>query len=134
MFGYPALRARHSPLRELVNRFQAIEGKFRRDLGNAPEKSVEYADVVSSALEDIAERFRRSAAGTSKQVSRLGAHANVVGRDSYEYLRGEVSAHPFIVLGVAAGVGILIGTSIYRGARNASGPAERRERIKRRSK
>jgi hypothetical protein len=61
----------------------------------------------------------------------MGHRANVAGRDSYEFLKSEADAHPLAVLAVAAGIGILIGASVYRQSRNSSPAPKKRRRIKR---
>ena len=126
MFGHSALRAPPSRLHELMQSLRDLEGKVRRlDFGEAPG-SADLADSVSTALEDIANRFRSGAGYATREAGRLGQRAGAAGRDSYEFMKGEVDAHPLVVLGVAAGIGILIGTSLYR--RSTSSPKARRPR------
>jgi ElaB/YqjD/DUF883 family membrane-anchored ribosome-binding protein len=135
MFGQAALRNPTSRVAELMRNMRGLETRVRRfDPRDAPRASADVADSVGTALEDIAERFRNGAGYAAREATRMGHRANVAGRDSYEFLKSEVDAHPLAVLAVAAGIGILIGASVYRQSRNASPEPKQRRRIKRKAR
>jgi len=112
---------------ELMRNIRALENKVRSlDTGTASRASADVADSVGTALEDITARVRNGAGYAADEAARLGRRASAAGRESYAYLKSEVDAHPLVVLGVAAGIGILIGASLYR--RSTSSPAEPKQR------
>jgi ElaB/YqjD/DUF883 family membrane-anchored ribosome-binding protein len=112
-----------------------LEGKVRNlDFGDARPSSADLVDSVSTGLEDIANRFRSGAGHATREAGRLGQRANAAGRDSFEFVKGEVDAHPLLALGVAAGIGILIGATLYQRSRSALPERKPRRRIKRRAR
>jgi ElaB/YqjD/DUF883 family membrane-anchored ribosome-binding protein len=135
MFGQLTLSTPPSRLAELVRNLRGLEARIRSlDPRDATRASAEVAESVGTALEDIVDRFRNGAGNAGKEAARFGSRANAVGRDSYQFLKGEVDAHPFAILAVAAGVGVLIGTSLYLRSRNASPESRRQRRTKRRAR
>ena len=64
----------------------------------------------------------------------MGHRANIAGRESYEFLKSGVDAHPLAVLAVAAGIGLLIGVSLYQRSRNTPPEVKPRRRTKRRAR
>jgi ElaB/YqjD/DUF883 family membrane-anchored ribosome-binding protein len=120
MFGQSTLSAPPSRLGDLMRNLRDLEARIRRvDPREATRASAEIAESVGTALEDIAERFRNGAGYAAKEAGRLGSRANALSRDSYQFLKGEVDAHPLAILAVAAGVGVLIGASLYQRSRSA---------------
>ena len=135
MFGQAALRNPTSSVAEIMRNLRDLETSIRRlDPRDATRVSVDVADSVSAALEDITDRFRNGAGYVAREAARMGHHANVAGRDSYKFLKREVDAHPLAVLTVAAGIGILIGASLYRRSRNSSPEPKQRRRITRKAR
>jgi ElaB/YqjD/DUF883 family membrane-anchored ribosome-binding protein len=135
MFGQAALRNPTSRVTELMRNLRDLETRIRYlDPRDATRASADVTESVGTALEDIAERFRNGAGYAAREAVRMGHRANVAGRDSYEFLKSEVDAHPLAVLAVAAGIGILIGASVYRQSRNASPEPKQRRRIKRKAR
>ena len=135
MFGQAALRNPTSSVAEIMRNLRDLETRIRRlDPRDATRVSVDVADSVGTALEDITDRFRNGAGYVAREAARMGHRANVAGRDSYEFLKREVDAHPLAVLAVAAGIGILIGASLYRRSRNSSPEPKQRRRIKRKAR
>jgi ElaB/YqjD/DUF883 family membrane-anchored ribosome-binding protein len=131
MFGETATRNPTSRIAELIGNLRDLETRFRRlDPRDARRASADVADSVGSALEDIAGRFRNGAASAASEAARIGQRANAAGQESYAFLKSEVEAHPLAVLAVAAGIGILIGASLYRSSRN-SPPEPKRRRSRR---
>jgi hypothetical protein len=134
MFGQTALRNPTSRVVELMRNLRDLETRIRHlDPRDAIRASADVAESVGTALEDIAERFRNGAGYAAREAGRMGHRANVAGRDSYEFLKSEVDAHPLAALAVATGIGILIGASIYRQSRNSSPVPKQRRRINRKA-
>ena len=135
MFGQAALRNPPSRVAELMRNLRDLETRIRRlDPLDATRASADVADSVGTALEGIGERFRNGAGYAAREAARMGHRANVAGRDSYEFLKREVDAHPLAVLAVAAGIGILIGASVYRQSRNSSPEPKQRRRVTRKAR
>jgi ElaB/YqjD/DUF883 family membrane-anchored ribosome-binding protein len=135
MFGQPAFRNPPSRLAELMQSLRDLESKVRHlDPGDASRASTDIVESVGTALEEIADRFRNGAGYATREAGRIGQRAGAAGRESYEYLKGEVDAHPLALLGVAAGIGLLIGVSLYRRSRNTPPEATPRRRTKRRAR
>ena len=137
MFGQAALRNPKSSVAEIMRNLRDLETRIRHlDPRDATRVSVDVADSVGAALEDITDRFRNGAGYVAREAARMGHRANVAGRDSYKFLKREVDAHPLAVLAlaVAAGIGILIGASLYRRSRNSSPEPKQRRRITRKAR
>lgn len=135
MFGQPAFRSAPSSLTELMQTLRNLESKVRRlDPRDAARASNDVVESIGSALEEMADRVRKSADYATSEASRLGQRASVASRDSYEFLKGEFGAHPLAILGVAAGLGLLVGVSLYQRSRNTPRQPAPRRRIKRRAR
>ena len=125
MLGQTAIRTPTARVAELMRNLRDFETRLHRLRPNGAS-SAEIAESIGSELEDIAERFRKNAGHVADEAALLGRRANALGRQSYEFLKGEVDTHPLAVLGVAAGIGLLIGATLYQHSRNAAPPRQRR--------
>ena len=135
MFGHADVRNPGSRVAALMRNLRDLEAEVRRlQPRDASRASAEVADSVGAALEDVAGRIRNGAGYAANEAARLGHRASAAGRETYEFLKSEVDAHPLAVLGVAAGIGILIGVSLYRGSRSSSPEPKQRRRTKRRAR
>jgi hypothetical protein len=67
------------------------------------------ADAVTAALADAADRLRGGARSVSDEAAKVGHEAARIGGDAVQRISREVSQRPLIVLGVAVGLGILVG-------------------------
>jgi ElaB/YqjD/DUF883 family membrane-anchored ribosome-binding protein len=133
MYGQAAIRNPTSRVAELMKNLRDLEVRvLRLNPRDAAWASADVTDSVGTALEDIADRFRSGVGYAAKEGAHLAHRANAAGRGSYAFLKSEVDAHPLVVLGVAAGIGILIGTSLYRRSRNAPPEPKPRRRTNRR--
>jgi ElaB/YqjD/DUF883 family membrane-anchored ribosome-binding protein len=132
MLGQSTYRNPPSRLAELMRNVQALETRVRRFDPRDATRAV--ADSADTALDDIAERFRNGAGYAAREAARMGHRAKAAGRDSYEFLTSEVHAHPIAVLAVAAGIGILIGASLYQRSRISSPQPKPRRRTKRKAR
>ena len=135
MFGQSTFRNPPSHLAEFMRNLRDLETRIRHlDIRDATRASADVANSAGTALEDIAGRFRNGAGYAARGAARMGHRASAAGRDSYELLTSEVNAHPLAMLAVTAGIGILIGASLYRRSRNSSPKPKQRRRTKRRSR
>ena len=65
------------------------------------------SDVIVSALNDMADRFRRPSRKFGREASELGNEALRIGNDALRKLTREVEQRPLLLLAVAVGVGAL---------------------------
>jgi ElaB/YqjD/DUF883 family membrane-anchored ribosome-binding protein len=90
----------------------------------ASAASEQTGETISTILADMLDRFRNGgrmareqAARFSNQAIRLGAN---YGNDALERVATEVEDRPLITMGVALGVGILIGSAVLRNLNNGT--------------
>lgn len=93
---------------DLEKRLRRLSGTARREASGA---SGDVGDFVSEALDRIMNRVRDSASGVTKSVA---DEATSFGIDAFKKVTGEAESHPLVMLGVAAGVGFLVGMSHRR--------------------
>jgi len=93
---------------DLEKRLRRLSGSARREATGA---SGDVSDFVSDALSGIMKRVRDSAADVGQSVA---DEASKVGVDAFKKLTDEVENRPLIMLGVAAGIGFLIGLASRR--------------------
>ena len=93
---------------DLEKRLRRLSGSARREVSGA---TGEVGDFVSEALDRIMSRVRDSAAGVTNSVA---DGATRFGTDAFKKLTDEVEHRPLVMLGVAAGVGFLVGMSNRR--------------------
>ena len=95
-------------MNDLEKRLRRLSGTAR---GEAAGASADVSDFVNESLSNIMDRVRDSAANMGKSVadetSRLGA-------DAVKRLVDEVEHRPFVMLGIAAGIGFLAGLANRR--------------------
>jgi len=93
---------------DLEKRLRRLSGAARGETSGA---SSEVGDFVNEALERIMSRVRESAAGVTQTVA---DEASRVGTDAFKKLADEVEHRPLMMLGIAAGIGFLIGLANRR--------------------
>ena len=108
----------------IERRLRALEQRLEQRLGrlgNATAKASangvstlmetadRVADVVAAAFGDAAGRLRGGAHSVGDEASRFGKEAARLSGDAVQRLSREVSQRPLIILGVAIGIGILVG-------------------------
>ena len=81
-------------------------------------------------LDDVAERFRNGADRFGKEATRLGHRATELGEISVDRIAKEVGLHPFMVVGIAVGLGAIIGAARYRYALQNPKPPRRPRQIR----
>jgi hypothetical protein len=105
----------------------------RRTSVAASAASDQIGDTVSSILSDMLDRFRQGgqvagdrAASLSNQALNLGAR---YGSNALDRVSAEAEGRPLITVGVALGIGVLIGAAVL-GSMSMSGskPPPRRSR------
>ncbi len=87
-------------------------------------------DSAGHAFDDVAERFRSGAERFGKEATRLGHRASALGEISVDRFAKEVGLHPFIVVGIAVGLGAIIGAAQYRYATQNPTPPRRIRRVR----
>ncbi len=93
---------------DLEKRLRRLSGSARREASGA---TGDVGDFVSEALDRIMNRVRDSATGATHSVE---DEATRFGTDAFKKLIGEVESRPLIMLGVAIGVGFLVGMTQRR--------------------
>jgi len=88
----------------------------RRGGAAAAAAGEQIGDTISSILGDMIERVRDSGQTATDTAGRLGSRAIALGRSYGNTALGRVSAQteerPLLTIGVALGVGILIGAAV----------------------
>jgi hypothetical protein len=89
----------------------------------------QLGDAISTMLGDMIERFRQSRQSAGDTAARFGSRAlklgTSYGNDALERVASEVEGRPAVALGLALGIGILIGAAVL-GGMNAGKPRQRR--------
>ena len=93
---------------DLEKRLRHLSDTGRRETSGA---AGDIRDFVSDALANIMKRVRESAVDVGESVAE---EATRYGTDAFKKLTTEVEQRPLIMLGVAAGVGYLLGLASKR--------------------
>jgi ElaB/YqjD/DUF883 family membrane-anchored ribosome-binding protein len=109
-----ASRAKSAKVAEEISRIEDLiadlEKRLHRLHGSAREEAVgatdDIQDFVNEALAGIMDRVRESADDVAGDVSE---HAKKIGGDAFKWLGKEIEQRPLVLLGVAAGIGFLLG-------------------------
>jgi ElaB/YqjD/DUF883 family membrane-anchored ribosome-binding protein len=126
-------RSAYSPaisadLGEIEHRLRSLERRLEDAGRHASARAAETADnvgeAVAAALNSVANRVRTGAA--SINAAEIGSEAAKLGGDALRRLSKEVERRPLVTLGVAIGVGILIGLAGVRSRPGTNGAASRR--------
>jgi ElaB/YqjD/DUF883 family membrane-anchored ribosome-binding protein len=97
-------------VRSLERRLDAVANKAPAAIAR---KTDDLSEVVVSALAAMADRFRNGAASFG-DAGDLGREAARLGTDALQRVSKEVERRPLVTLGVAVGVGILVGLMSHR--------------------
>jgi hypothetical protein len=88
----------------------------RRGSAAATAAGAQIGDTISSVLSDMIERFRERGEAAGDQASRLGNRALKLGAgygsDAPARVSAQAEDRPLITVGVALGIGILIGAAV----------------------
>jgi ElaB/YqjD/DUF883 family membrane-anchored ribosome-binding protein len=93
---------------DLEKRLRRLSGTARREASGATS---EVGDFVTEALDRIMNRVRDSAANVTHSVTE---EASRFGADAFKKVTDQVENRPMVMLGVAAGLGFLVGLSHRR--------------------
>jgi ElaB/YqjD/DUF883 family membrane-anchored ribosome-binding protein len=100
---------------EIERRLNSVEQSIRHDgrrLAKAVPSTDQIGDLVASVLSGVAERFRGVSVGD--EAARLGNEAAKFGNYAVTRVSREVAHRPLIALGVAVGIGVLLGLASRR--------------------
>jgi len=95
-------------MNDLEKRLRRLSGVAK---GEAAGASADVSNFVSESLSNIMDRVRDSAANVGKSVA---DETSRVGTDAVKRLVDEVEHRPLVMLGIAAGIGFLIGLANRR--------------------
>jgi ElaB/YqjD/DUF883 family membrane-anchored ribosome-binding protein len=88
----------------------------RRGSAAAAAAGEQLGEAISTVLSDMLERFRHGGQVAGDRATRLGSQALALGgrygNDALERVAAEVEDRPLITVGVALGIGILIGAAV----------------------
>jgi ElaB/YqjD/DUF883 family membrane-anchored ribosome-binding protein len=87
--------------------------------------SDQIGDSISSILGDMLDRFRLGRQAAGEQASRALDLGGKYGGDALRRVTNELEDRPLITLGVAVGIGVLIGAAVL-GSMNGSKPKRAR--------
>ena len=108
-------------LAAIAGHLRAIEkqlGGITRNAGNrasasASSASNQIAEAIGPILSDVMDRFRRGQRYAADEAVNVGSEAARIGsqfgNDALERITAQAKSRPLFALGVAVGVGILIG-------------------------
>jgi len=92
----------------------------RRTSAAATSASDQIGDAISTILSDMVDRFRKGGEFAGDQAGRLGNQAldlgSKYGNDALERVAGHAKERPLFTVGVALGIGILIGVALLGSA------------------
>lgn len=121
-FG-PSVNAIQKHLGAVEQELEKI-GRIAGRRGNAAAVAAgeQIGDAVSSALSDIIDRFRDGGRTASDQATRLGNQAlklgTSYGNDALARVSAQAEERPLLAIGVALGIGVLIGAAVLSSKRN----------------
>lgn len=88
----------------------------RRTSVAAASVTEQIGDAISTILSDMMDRFRQGCQTTGDQAGRLSNQALDVGakysNDALRRITDEIEGRPLVTIGVALGIGILIGAAV----------------------
>jgi ElaB/YqjD/DUF883 family membrane-anchored ribosome-binding protein len=92
----------------------------------------QIGDAISTILSEMVDRFRKGRQAAGDQAGRLGSQALDLGAkygsDALRRVANETENRPLVTIGVALGIGILIGAAVLGGVSSGSGGSRRRRR------
>ena len=105
---HSAHSARAADLERLLDELEQRLTRLSRIASRAAPGGVDrVSDVIVSALNDMADRFRGRVRTVGGEASELGDEALRLGNDALRKLTREVEQRPLLLLAVAVGIGAL---------------------------
>jgi ElaB/YqjD/DUF883 family membrane-anchored ribosome-binding protein len=131
-FG-PSVAAIQKHLGAVEKELERIGRIAGRQTSNVAAKaSDQIGDAISTILSEMVDRFRRSGQTASDQAGRLGNQAldlgTRYGNDALARIASETEQRPLFAIGVALGIGILIGAAVLGSASATGGGSSSRRR------
>ena len=91
----------------------------RRASAAAADAGEQIGDAISAILSDMIDRFRERGRAAGDGAARLSSRAldlgTGYGSGAVQRLSAETEERPLIMLGVAVGIGVLIGAALWSG-------------------
>ena len=107
-----------------------IAGRQTSDAAAAASDQI--GDAISTILSEMVDRFRKGGQAAGDQAGRLGNQALDLsakyGSDALARVASQAEQRPLLTLGVAVGIGILIGAALLGSAGSASSSGSGRRR------
>jgi ElaB/YqjD/DUF883 family membrane-anchored ribosome-binding protein len=101
----------------------------RQTSAAAAAASDQIGDAISTILNEMVDRFRKGGQAAGDRAGRLGSQALDLsakyGRDALQRVASEAENRPLMTIGVALGIGILIGAAVL-GSVSTGGSRRRR--------
>lgn len=111
-------RTSSSPTGDITERLRALEERVKRAGSREPAAEQDsIGEAIASALSGVAARFRGGADSFSEEAAHFGSDAARLGNQALRRLSREVEHRPLVTLGLAVGVGILVGLVSHRRAK-----------------
>lgn len=118
MFGRSDSRALSAGTREIAGRLSALEERVKRIGSREPAAEPDsIGEAIASALSGVAAQLRGGADSFGKEAANFGSDAARLGNQALRRLTREIEHRPLVTLGVAVGVGILVGLVSHRRAK-----------------
>lgn len=119
MFGRPEARLPDiSELQRGVRSLDRVLSHLRETVNGAREAADDGREHAADMFGDVAGRVRDGAERFGRDAMRFGRRAAELGEMSVDRFAKDIGVHPLMLLGVAIGVGALIGAARYRYATN----------------
>jgi ElaB/YqjD/DUF883 family membrane-anchored ribosome-binding protein len=107
-----------------------IAGRQTSDVAAAASDQI--GDAISTILSEMVDRFRKGGQAAGDQAGRLSNQALDLGAkygsDALASVSSQAEERPLLTVGVALGIGILIGAALLGSVTSASGGGGRRRR------
>jgi len=129
----PSVAAIQKHLGAVETELEKIGRMAGRQTSNAAAAaSDQIGDAISTIVSEMVDRFRKGGQVAGDQAGRLGNQAldlgTKYGSDALQRVADEAEQRPLLTVGVALGIGILIGAALLGGAGSANSSGRRRRR------
>jgi hypothetical protein len=136
MFGRS--ESHHAQIAELQRGVRTLDRVLSRmgevTAGRARDAVQKGRETAADTFGDVAGRFRTGAERVGKEAVRLGHRATALGEMSVDRFAKEVGLHPLMVVGIALGLGAIVGAARYRYSLQPPSPRKRPRRIRKGSR
>ncbi len=125
--------SRHLQIAALQRGVRGLDRTLSRLSGAVTDRVPAARNSAQAAFEDVEElgdRFRDGAQRAGNEAMRWGRQAAKFGEMSVDRLAKDIGLHPFMIVGIALGIGAIIGTARYRPLRGKPVIARRHTRAR----